>query len=89
MTHILNSPPPKQLQKSRGNKTKTPKIKFPFLDKTSTTALKFIVNNLHKFLMQTALCCDYYTTRKKKKKKQLLSPVVQKSVRSLKIVRPR
>lgn len=58
MTHILNPPhphPKEKIQKSRGGKKKTPKMSFLFIDKHPPLPFKFIVNNLHKFLPQTAL----------------------------------
>lgn len=89
MTHILNPlPPPKELQKSRGKKR--PQKFFPFLTKTSTTALKFIVNNLHKCLPQTALLWSLHHQEEKAAviPAHIMLPV-QRSPNCLKIVRPR
>lgn len=83
MTHIFKPHPPerKQNTKTRRKKQKSLKIsnyltKKKNNPKTLPLSCKFIVNNLHKFLPQTAFFCrDYYTTGNKTLTKKAVIPV--------------
>lgn len=85
MMHIFKPHPPerKQNTKTRRKKQKSLKIsnyltkkKKKNNPKTLPLSCKFIVNNLHKFLPQTAFFCrDYYTTGNKTLTKKAVIPV--------------